>query len=196
MREGRLTGERPMCSFLISIILLLNMAGWRQKGTEWNLSKVKAIDKALLYLRYPPRAILLNQRCRLFIYVWSRPMDSVLFKERIWFQRFSSYNELRWNLWQTLGGTNVPLIKTTQAHWKYMPLPTWKILPLCTNHCSFQLKWTLEAVKLRRLYCTILCYDFETILTCCDIWKITPLNVSITNTASYVWFSNRNKFAR
>ncbi len=42
---------------------------------------------------------------------------------------------------------------STWAHSKYMPLNTflqnWKKLPyIYTNCCSFQLKWTLEAVKL------------------------------------------------
>ncbi len=41
------------------------------------------------------------------------------------------------------------------AHWKYVPLPTFlwnsKYVPICTNRCSFQLKWTLEAVKLPQL---------------------------------------------
>ncbi len=43
----------------------------------------------------------------------------------------------------------------TWAHWKYVLLPTFlrnsNNVPIHTKHCSFQLKWTLEAVKLPQL---------------------------------------------
>ncbi len=84
---------------------------------------------------------------------------------------------------------------------------TEKNLPICTIPCSFQLKWTLEAVKLWQLLflftrsvtyrnsfdyflkvtCRMVCYDFKTILTSCTIWKLILLNVVVTYTASYVW---------
>ncbi len=43
-----------------------------------------------------------------------------------------------------------------QAHWKCVPLNIFlqnkkKNVPIHTNHCSFQLKWTLEAVKLWKI---------------------------------------------
>ncbi len=43
----------------------------------------------------------------------------------------------------------------THAHWKFMLLSTFLLntreVPIHMNHCSFQLKWTLEAVKLWQL---------------------------------------------
>ncbi len=65
-------------------------------------------------------------------------------------------------------------------------------LPICTIPCRFQLKWTLEAVKLWQLLflftrsvnyrnsfdyfltvtCRMVCNDFKTILTSCTIWKL------------------------
>ncbi len=82
-----------------------------------------------------------------------------------------------------------------------------KNLPICTIPCSFQLKWTLEAVKLWQLLflftrsmtyrnsfdyfltvtCRMVCYGFKRILTSCTIWKLILLNVVVTYTASYVW---------
>ncbi len=90
----------------------------------------------------------------------------------------------------------------------YIPFcKTEKNVPICTIHCSFQLKSTLEAVKLWQLLflftrsvtyrnsfdyfltvtCRMVCYDFKTILTSCTIWKLILLNVVVTYTASYIW---------
>ncbi len=39
-------------------------------------------------------------------------------------------------------------------------------------------------------------YEFRTILTCCRIWKLILLNISITYLASYVWVFIFSRFAR
>ncbi len=95
------------------------------------------------------------------------------------------------------------------AYWKYMHLPTflqnWKKLPIIriaavfswneqcnsTKFYSFSHKvwFTRPEFRLRKpnflnIPCTILYYDLKTILTCCKIWKLLLLNVSIT--ASFV----------
>ncbi len=70
------------------------------------------------------------------------------------------------------------------------------------NHCSFPFKWTQTQTtfihfhtrpefRLRKLnFRTISSYDFKTIPTYCEIWKLILLNLSVTYPASYACFSD------
>ncbi len=115
---------------------------------------------------------------------------------------------------------DIACIVASQAHWKYVPPPTFlqKNVPICTNRCSFQLKLTLEAVKLWQLLfhftkiliystrviqlrmpnfstiaCTILCYHFKTILSCCKIWKLLLFNIRVYSHLSCLVLLNRTQ---
>ncbi len=64
---------------------------------------------------------------------------------------------------------------------------TQKTLPIRTNRCSFQLKWAQEAHFHTKYDLQGQSFDkeslillFKPILTCCKIWKLVLLNISVT----------------
>ncbi len=63
-----------------------------------------------------------------------------------------------------------------------------------TTFIPFNTKYDLQVHRFRLInpnFCIItwgtLCYEFKTIWTCCEIWKLMHLKVSITYPASYAW---------
>lgn len=55
---------------------------------------------------------------------------------------------------------------------------------------DLQGQFLFRKANFHTITCIILYYDFKTNLTCCEVWKLILLNVSVTYSASYVWVSN------